>query len=329
MKVAIIGTTGHINYVLDGMRDQKDLELVGVAPGSSGEDIKKLNDKVKECGYSPQEFDDYSEMLDKVNPDVAAIACFFNDHARVAMEVIRRGIHVFCEKPLATTLEDLVRLEKVYSQSTVHLAAMFGIRYTPWFLTAWNAVNRGAVGEVRLMNAQKSYRLGERGDNFKKREMYGGTIPWVGSHAIDWLQWFSGEKFKAVSAYHSKRHNRDHGDLELTALCSFEFSNEVYGSVNIDYLRPAGAPTHGDDRIRVAGTRGVIEVRENRVFLINDEQSGILELELEPKQEIFIDFLAQIRGEKKCMVSARESFSVSEACLKARLAADENRSIKF
>src|SRR5690606_40743306 len=93
---------------------------------------------------------------------------------------------------------------------------------------------------------------------FKTRKNYGGTIPWVGSHAIDWLHWFSGEEFQAVYATHSSLYNREHGDLEVSALCQFKFSNEVMGSVNIDYLRPQNAPSHDDDRIRVAGTQGEI-----------------------------------------------------------------------
>ena len=56
----------------------------------------------------------------------------------------------------------------------------------------------GTVGQIRLMNAQKSYKLGRRNEFYKIRSTYGGTIPWVGSHAIDWLYWFSGEKFESV-----------------------------------------------------------------------------------------------------------------------------------
>ncbi len=35
----------------------------------------------------------------------------------------------------------------------------------------------GSIGEIRLLNTQKSYKLGRRGENYKSREVYGGTIP--------------------------------------------------------------------------------------------------------------------------------------------------------
>lgn len=328
-KVCIIGGTGHYGYVLNGLVGQNDFELKGIAPGSVGENIENVEIKAREMGFKPEKFSDYRQMLDKCQPQIVAVACFFSDHARISIELIKRGIHVFCEKPLATTFEDFSVLKDTYQQSKIKLVAMFGLRYDPWFFTAWQAVRQGKIGEVRLMNAQKSYRLGTRGENYKKREIYGGTIPWVGSHAIDWLYWFSGQRFESVFASHSTKFNQNHGELESSALCHFTFSNQVFGSANIDYLRPLKAPSHGDDRIRVAGSKGVIEVREEKVFLINDEQDGIIELPLLPRQQSFADFIKHIKGENKCLVSARDSFIITQACLKARLSADEKKIVYF
>jgi len=112
-------------------------------------------------------------------------------------------------------------------------------------------------------------------------------------------------------------------------LCHFTLSNEIFGSVSIDYLRPGEAPTHGDDRLRIVGTRGILEVRNGKVFLINDEIDGIREVPLLSEQNIFLDFLKQVRGQGNCLVSAEDSFYVTEACLKARQSADEKKVIWF
>lgn len=329
MKLGIIGATGHINYVLDGIKEDEDIEIAGLAPGSEGEEIDGLYQRLTKLDNDVRKFDDYRQLLDEIKPDVAVVDCYFGDLAQVTREVLQRNIHAFVEKPMAITFADLKELKEIYQRSQSELAAMLGLRYAPWFLTAWKAVQAGAIGKARLMNAQKSYRLGQRGQHYQKRELYGGTIPWVGIHAIDWLAWFSGEEFRSVYASHSQEYNRDHGDLEVTGLCHFTFSNEVFGSVNIDYLRPEEAPSHGDDRIRVAGTEGVIEVRDNKVFLINDEISGVRELPLTANREIFADFLAHIRGEGECLLSAEDSFRAAEASLKARQSADENHVIEF
>lgn len=97
--------------------------------------------------------------------------------------------------------------------------------------------------------------------------------------------------------------------------------------MSIDYLRPNNAPTHDDDRLRVVGTTGIIEVINNKVLLINDEVSGIREVPLEQDGSIFLDFLKEVEGKGKCMISAEDSFEVTRICLKARQSADEQRVI--
>ena len=283
MKICLIGVTGHIKYVLNGVRKDKDSRIVGIAPGSPREKIEKIYHLLDD---GIRVYSDYREMLDELQPDIVTVACHFNDHARITVEVLERGSHVFVEKPVALTFEELEQVKKAHASSGRYLAAMFGLRYKPWFMTAWKSVRSGMIGDIRMLNAQKSYKLGLRQEFFKHRNTYGGTIPWVGSHAIDWVYWFSGEKFRSVYATHSRKYNKDHGELEVTALCHFTLTNEIFASVSVDYLRPEQAPTHDDDRLRVVGTKGSIEVREHKVFLINGECSGIKEMPLLPEEEM-------------------------------------------
>lgn len=329
MKVCIIGGSGHASFVFRAMDKDPSIKVIGIAPGSPGEDVSKFLKAAEKRNQTFQYYDDYREMLDELKPDAAAVNCHFGDHAKANFEVLQRKIHLFAEKPIATTLEQLKVLKKEYERSGVELAAMLGLRYNPAFYTAWHAVVSGAIGEVRLLNAQKSYRLGKRPEFFKNRDSYGGTIPWVGSHAIDWVYWFAQEKFVSVMAHHSARDNNDLGSLEMTGLCHFCLTNEVFASVNIDYLRPDNALTHGDDRIRVAGTKGVIEVINERAYLINHQKKGIQELELMDSPGIFTDFVKQIKGEGTCLVSAEDSFIVTEASLRAREAADKQKLVYF
>jgi len=250
-------------------------------------------------------------------------------HADMCLEAFRRGMAVFCEKPVALTPADLARLRSAHADSGVHFAAMMGLRYDPAFFTAWRAVRDGAIGAVRLIDARKSYRLGQRPAFYHRRETYGGTIPWVGSHAIDWIHWFSGAPFRTVYGAHSTRHNRDHDQLELTALCQFTLGDEIFASASIDYLRPPRAPTHGDDRVRVAGTEGVIEVRGGAVYLINDHADGEQTPACECPRQIFCDFVDQVRGRSEALLDAADTFAVTEACLLARQSADEGRQKSF
>lgn len=329
MRVCIIGSSGHASFVFRAMNTDPSIQVVGLAPGSPEEDMSKFIKQSEKQDQPAKYYDDYRVMLDELKPDVAAVNCHFGDHAKVNLEVLQRGIHLFSEKPIATTMEELAQLSEEHNKAQVELCAMLGLRYDPAFYTAWHAVQDGVIGQPRLLTAQKSYRLGSRPEFFKYRESYGGTIPWVGSHAIDWVYWFAGQQFVSVMAHHSSLENRGNGSMEINGLCHFEFTNEVMASVNVDYLRPSTAPTHGDDRVRVAGTTGVIEVTGGKAILINEDQKGVSELELLESPGIFVDFAKQIRGEGKCLVSAADSFKVTEACLLARESADKKQLLYF
>jgi predicted dehydrogenase len=329
MKICLIGSTGHWSLPFEALAGNKTDRIIGIAPGSKGETMDEPARSCARIGHAPKLFRNHLEMLDTLKPDVVSIACRFDDHARTAISALERGCHVFMEKPVALTLSDLARLEKAHAKAETHIAAMLALRYDPAFLAAWQAVKKGAIGEARLLTAQKSYKLGKRPYFYKKRETYGGTIPWVGIHGIDLLAWFAGIPFRTVLAAHSRKGNRDHGELEATAVCCFTFDGGVAATLNIDYLRPSTATTHGDDRIRVAGTEGVIEVREGRVFLTNERQRGTRELKTVISRCFFEDFLKQIKGKGRCLVSAQDTFAMTRACLLARKSADEGRLIRF
>jgi predicted dehydrogenase len=326
MNVCIIGSTGHVYYVFEALRELPNVRITGIAPGSAGESVERLQGRVAALPEPPVIFDDYKTMLDKLKPDIAVIGCFFGDTARVAADALNCGCHVFVEKPVATTLDDLAMLREVHAKSGKQLAAMLAMRYNPAFHAARDAIQSGLIGSVRIMHMQKSYRLGDRGPHYRDRLTYGGTIPWVGSHAVDLLYWLSGETFQSVFAAHSRKGNRDHGELEMTALCHFTMSNEVFASASLEYLQPNPAI---DDRIRVAGTTGILEVRGGKASVVNDSGEGATELALPAVESIFADFVRQIEGGTVARISAEDSFYVTEVCLKARQAADEERIVSL
>jgi predicted dehydrogenase len=202
-------------------------------------------------------------------------------------------------------------------------------RYEPGFFTAHQLVSEGAIGEIRLINARKSYKMGKRAEYYHSRTTYGGTIPWVGSHAIDWVLWFLGKRPRSVCAMHSRIGNGGHGEMESSALCQFLFDNDVAASISIDVLRPASAPTHGDDWMRLVGTKGVMEVRPTEIHLINDGNDGSRKVPAASDRTLVGDLIEEIRGGKKGLIDAAQTLELTEMCLRARDAADGKGKFEF
>ena len=327
LKFAMIGCRGHSgSYVFGGIRNGASVELTAVAGG--GDDPKGLNSTAEKYGFKPAVYDDWEKMLAEVKPDLVCIDGPFERHAEMAEGALRNGCHVFCEKPIALTLEELDRLEAVWRESGKHIRSMVGLRYDPAFLYAFRLVQAGTVGKIKLIRTQKSYKLGQRRDFYKKRATYGGTIPWVGSHAVDWLLYYTGERFEQVTACHDTEDNCGHGELEITGHCLFRMSGGIIADAGVDYLRPASAPTHGDDRVRIAGTRGIIEVMEGKVHVIDPDGDRIIAPPAADR-DVFSDFTAELTTGRRALVSDEETFALTRAVLLARESADTGKTLCF
>ncbi len=189
-------------------------------------------------------------------------------------------------------------------------------------------MEEGLVGEPLVLTAQKSYKLGMRHPMYTRRATYGGTIPWVAIHAIDWLWWFTGGGLVEVTAAHTTTGNRDHAELESSGACFYRLANGGSASVSFDYFRPAAAPGHGDDRLRVAGERGVVEVMNGEAVLATHDAAP-RKLEREEPRAMFLEFVRHIETGSPMRVIAEEAFAVSEVALKSREAADRSASVRL
>jgi predicted dehydrogenase len=150
MKIVIIGGAGHYDYIIPAII-KYGYEIVGICTlsGSVKDDLAGLSSSLDMRGLSYKIFSDYNTMLDETAPDIAVVNTVFCENGRIAADVIKRGIHVFCEKPLATDFDMLDRLESAYrsvnKSGHVCLAGMFGLRYNSVMVTVKQAVKTGLV----------------------------------------------------------------------------------------------------------------------------------------------------------------------------------------
>ena len=267
MNVGIIGCAGHYGIAVDSADEWKTCLIRAAASPKDGTDDTGLRILAERRGIPF--YEDWREMLAKEKLDLVEVDTRYDLHAPVAAECLKKGFHVYCEKPLATEREELEVLTNAYRTSGRALGGMFNLRWTGWFLGVKKAVQEGQIGKVRLIHAQKSYKFGTRPDFYRRRASYGGMIPWVAIHALDWCLWLGG-RCLSVSALQSARDNHGHGEMEMSAVMQMELENEVFATVSADYFRPVGGARHDDDRIRVTGTKGMIEVIDGVAYLEND-----------------------------------------------------------
>jgi predicted dehydrogenase len=135
---------------------------------------------------------------------------------------------------------------------------------------------------------------------------------------MDWATQLGGE-CRWVQGIHSRQENRGHGELEVSSAALMELQNGVIATVTADFFRPDGSARHDDDRVRVTGTKGMIEAIDGRVFLENELPKRELILPEAPAP--MADFLDSI-GTERAKELGYMALNVTRAALMARDSAD-------
>jgi predicted dehydrogenase len=326
MRIGIVGLRGHVGDCLKGAAQWKGAKIVAV----SDVDKEEIASFCKKTGLAAgaEQFTDWKHLVEHAMLDVAIVADENVVRADQLIALAERGVHICAEKPLATTLDDLARVRKAVDASKVKLTMLLTMRYQAKYRTIRKLIAEGAVGKVGLVTSQKSYRIENRPDWQKSRKRLGGTIPYIGVHALDLMRWTTGLGVTHVAAFHSNIGTPELGETEDNASILVRFDNGASGTSRLDYLMPETFATHGDDRLRIAGTEGVIEVQQAyKHIALTTAEKATYQVDPGPDDNLFFDFLTSIRDDKPCRMTKEDSYSMTKLVLKARDAADRKEMV--
>jgi predicted dehydrogenase len=316
-----------VGTVLAGAKQLGDVEVVAV----SDDDPQQLATFLKRDPLlkHAQGYEQWRHLLEHSLMDVCCVADENGLRAEQLLPLLERGVHIVSEKPLVTTLDDLERLRAAFAKSKSQLTMLLELRHQPKNVRVRELIQRGAIGEVCQVATQKSYKWGDRPEWYRSRKRLGGTIPFIGIHSLDTIRWVTGLDFTHVAALHSNLGRSELGETESQASILAQLSNGASVTARLDYLRPAASPTHGDDRLRIIGTKGFIEVNEGEesVSLITDEK--LEKIPFGDTEHLFVEFVKFLRGGPPPRISADDCFDITEVTLRARDSADEKKLIQL
>jgi predicted dehydrogenase len=320
LNVGLAGLKGHQGIILAGIAELPDVRLAAVADddASALEGVPRWpsSDDDTRC------YTDYRQMLEEGDLDIVGVCGTDGERAEMLIACAGAGVHILSEKPLTMTLEELEEVREAVDAARVRLSMLLTMRFEPAYRVLHEQIASGRIGEVCLASMQKSYRLGNRPEWQRDRMTFSGIVPFIGIHALDLIRWTTGRDFTAAMAFQSNCGHPDIRDMEDNASVALKLDNGGSASLRLDYCRPAAAPTHGDDRLRVAGSQGVIESLAGGadVTIITQDQ-GPETLDLPEPQNQFVDYVSALKDDRAFGVPQKDCFRMTEIVLKIRDAA--------
>ncbi len=224
--LGIIGAGNHVNDMLvPQLRARHDVEIRAVCTGT-GIKARGLGDKLR-AAYCTT---DHDAIWSDSSINAVLIGTRHDSHAQLVVQALEAGKHVFVEKPLCLTEDELARVLEAYSvgaASGLQLAVGFNRRHSP-HAARIRAAFAGRTGPLVM-----SYRVNAGAIDahhwVQDPVVGGGRIVGEGCHFVDLMQHVSGSLVSAVRAVSIDRH--ESGITSDHSIVTLEFTDGSIGTL--------------------------------------------------------------------------------------------------
>lgn len=237
----------------------------------------KAEEKKHKYGLDCDVVGDYKELLDREDIDLVSVCLPPAAHCEVAVDFLKAGKHVLCEKPMAPSLEECDRMIAAAKESGAKLSIVAQNRFKSDIYNTKRLLESGALGKLYFAQANS---LWWRGDNYYDLwwrgtwQKEGGGCTFIHAvHHIDLFLWLMGDLDEVSAVVSNQNHNNS--EVEDISISTVRFKSGALGVMNASLLH------HGEEqKIIVDGEKGSIEI-PNKIRVSRQMQNGYPEEDTE------------------------------------------------
>lgn len=282
----------------------------------------------------PNVYSDYRQILADPAIDAVLVCTPTNTHADIAMEAARAGKHIFCEKPIDTSVEKILKTKKVIEEAGVKMQIGFNRRFDHNFRHIHQLTKDGKLGDVQII------RITSRDPEPPSPEYAknsGGMFLDMTIHDFDMAYYQGGSEIVEVFAAGAVTVDPEigkAGDID-TAVITLRYEN---GAICvIDNCRQA---VYGyDQRVEVFGTKGAasaendtetnVKVSTKDAVCSDKPLYFFLERYMQSFQDEVREFIEAVIHNKPVPVGIEDGLRPILIALAAKKSMDENRPVKI
>jgi UDP-N-acetylglucosamine 3-dehydrogenase len=274
IKLGIIGTGHRALQHLEALKLLPDYEVVALADPSPD-----FRDRAATAVPQAATYADYSKMLaERKDLDAVLVATPGSLHAAPAIAALGHGVHVICEKPMATKVEDANRMIEAARKAGKILQITMQSRYTPVDQKMHELVKAGEIGQVQYVCGSK-FRSDWNMQSWKVPDpRTGKMVIWRflnsytgsslledGIHQMDILHWIVGARPTRIYATGGNNVFKDRETIDHAGLL-MDYENGVKFGFDFSILAGDGAARASSQMI-VLGTDGMMQPEGGKVAI--------------------------------------------------------------
>ena len=271
----------------------------------------------------------YQRFLQDKEIEVVAIGACYGDRGRMAIEALKAGKHVICDKPLCTTIEELDEIEHLAKEKGLFVSCMYTMRFERKIAAVKELIDSGKLGKVHnvYFGGQHPLQYGRRPSWYFEKGKHGGVINDIAIHGMDLLSYlceFELDKINAARCWNAyaieEKAFKDSAQLMLTG------KSGVGVIADVSYAIPDGVefalPYYWQFYLWAEKGALSFAINGDTLFYEKGKTEG-KKIEDLPTVDYLTDFLALVNGEKDVILPMEEVFKSTRLTLLTQRVADQ------
>ncbi|ODN30752.1 Gfo/Idh/MocA family protein [Fervidobacterium thailandense] len=333
-----IGSTKHVEAIIKNIDVLEPVAMCDVVEEKARATSSKILERV---GVEPRVYTDFIRMVESEELDFVAVATESGYHYEITIELLKRGLHVLVEKPMALSTKHMDEMINLARSKNLKLGVCFQNRFNPPIVELRKKVESGAFGKINYGVATIRW---NRDENYYRQapwrgtwKLDGGTLMNQCTHNIDLLQWMLGGEIEEVYGV-IRKFNHPYIEAEDFGGAVVKFKN---GAVGLIEGTATVYPRNLEETLSIFGDHGTVvigglAVNRIQVWRFPGEDSHPFMNLPDPDTvyghghvPLYRDFYEAIVEDREPKIPGEEGRKAVEIVLGIYKSALENKPVKF
>ncbi|MGI6040827.1 MAG: Gfo/Idh/MocA family protein [Candidatus Alectryocaccobium sp.] len=234
-------------------------------------------DRAKELAeeYHAKVYESYQELLDDPGIDAVSVCVRNSDHCAISIDAMKAGKHVLCEKPMAVSLEECIKMVEASEKYNRFLMIGQNQRLSKAHVKAKELIQSGMLGKVLTFKTNfghggpETWTVDQKDVWFFDKSLSAfGALADLGVHKTDLITYLLDSPVKKVTAVLKTLDKKDADGnpiaVDDNSICIYEMENGVVGTMTASWTY-YGAE---DNSTVIYGTNGMMRIYDDPEYSI-------------------------------------------------------------